>query len=194
MSRLAEVDGKRCAGLIYLDAAYDRTDQATIDPALPSPPAPRMHAADAASVAAFRAYAVRVMGVQVPESEIRAASRFDANGRYIGEVASDAWKARVVAAVRQPRYDRIQCRSLAIYATPDSIADVFPYYADFDATARAQADTVLKFVVSLIAISRARLERFPQNEVVEIHGGNHNIFLQRPDEVERAMRAFLSVK
>lgn len=194
MSRFAEVDGKRCAGLVYLDAAYDRTDKATIGQTLPSPPDPRMYAADSASPAAFRAFAARVMGVQEPESEIRAGSRFDANGRYMGEVASNAAKARVFAAVRQPRYDRIQCRSLAIYATPDSIADVYPYYAHFDATARAQADTVLRFVVSLIAISRARLERFPQNEVVEIHGGNHNIFLQRPDEVERAMRAFLSDK
>jgi len=32
----------------------------------------------------------------------------------------------------------------------------------------------------------------PQVTVVDVHGGNHFIFLQRPGEVARAMRTFLS--
>jgi hypothetical protein len=72
------------------------------------------------------------------------------------------------------------------------VADVIPYYAALDERGRASAQALLEFVRAVVADSRARFARFPQNTIVDLHGGNHYIFLQRPLEVARAMRAFLA--
>lgn len=194
MTRFAEIHGARCAGLIYLDAAYDRSGIDTLARIQPSVPDPRVRAADTASLPSVRALYERVMGLHEPDSEIRATVRFDVTGRYQGDVTADSLKARVVSGKRVARYDRVHCPALAIYAVPDSVADVIPYYAEFDAAGRTQGEALLRFVQGVVADSRARFSQFPQNKVVDLHGGNHFIFLQRPAEVARAMRAFLSGK
>jgi pimeloyl-ACP methyl ester carboxylesterase len=192
MTRFAEIHGTRCAGLVYLDAAYDRSGIDTVSKVQPAAPGPQIHAADTVSLPSVRALYARVMGVHVPESEIRATARFDAAGRYQGEVTADSLKARVVSGSRVARYDQVHCRGLAIYAVPDSVADVIPYDVELDTAGRVQGEALLRFVQAVVAESRARFARFPQNTVVDVHGGNHFIFLQRPEEVARAMRVFLS--
>ena len=67
-----------------------------------------------------------------------------------------------------------------------------PYYAELDSGGRAQGDSLLRFVAAVVADSRAKFARFPQNTVVDVHGVNHFVFLQRPTEVARAIRSFLS--
>jgi pimeloyl-ACP methyl ester carboxylesterase len=192
MTRFAEVHQQRCRGLIYIDAAYDRSGIDTLALQQPSPPGPRIHAADTASLAGVRAFHERVMGVREPESEIRATSRFDATGRYRGEVTADSLKARIVSGSRVARYDRAHCAALGIFAMADSLGDVIPYYSELDVAGRAKGDSLLKFVQAVVADGRSRFASFPQNTVVEIRGGNHFLFLQRPVEVARVMRDFLS--
>jgi pimeloyl-ACP methyl ester carboxylesterase len=192
MTRFAELHPRRCAGLVYLDAAYDRSGVDTLASRQPLAPEAQIRASDTASFAGWRALYLRVMGVDQPESEIRATARFDAAGRYLGQVTADSLTARVTSGSRAARYDRVDCRALAIYAVPDSLADVIPYYGELDAAGRAQGEALLRFVQAVIADSRSRIARFPQNTVVNLHGGNHFIFLQRPGEVAQAMRAFLS--
>ena len=194
MTRFAELHGTRCRSLVYLDAAYDRSRMDTLARAQPPAPAPQLRAEDTLSLTSVWAFHARVMGVREPESEIRATARFDAADRYHGEVTADSLKARVVSGSRVARYDQVRCRALAIYAVPDSVADVVPYYAELDAAGRAQGDSLVKFVRAVVADSRAKFERYPQNQVVEVHGGNHFIFLQKPAEVTRAMRGFLSAQ
>jgi pimeloyl-ACP methyl ester carboxylesterase len=131
------------------------------------------------------------MGIDEPESEIRATTRFDAKGRYVGRVTADSLAARITSSGRAARYDQVPCRALAVYAVPDSVADVVPYM-ELDVAGRAQATALLRFVQAVVVDSRERLAGLPQYTVVDLHGGNHFIFLQRPGEVARAMRAFLS--
>ncbi len=189
LARFAVSYPDRCAGLVYLDAAYDRTDSvARSQPSGPSPP--QMVAADAASSMAIRAYAARVMGVVEPESEIRATMRFDERGQFVSEVAGPRRKARVMEAVREPQYDRIRCRSLAVYAVPDSPADLVPYYAELDSVGRIAAWELFRSAQAVITDSRKRFARFPQDTVVDLHG-NHFIFLQHPIAVAGVMRSFL---
>jgi pimeloyl-ACP methyl ester carboxylesterase len=192
MTRFAQLHARRCAGLIYLDAAYDRSGVDTL--ALRQPPTPGLplRASDTASLASWRALYPRVMGIDLPESEIRATARFDAEGHFIGRVTEDSLTARVLSDGQVARYDRVACRSLAIYAMPDSVADVIPYYKELDAAGRAQGTALLTFVQAVVVDSRDRFAAFPQHTVVELHGGNHFIFLQRPGEVARAVRAYLS--
>jgi non-heme chloroperoxidase len=192
MTRFTELHPTRCEGLIYLDAAYDRSGADTLASQQPPTPGPPIRAADTVSLASWRALYPRVMGVDEPESEIRATTRFDAKGRYVGRVTADSLTARVTSNGRAARYDQVACRALAVYAVPDSVADVVPYYKELDAAGRAQATALLRFVQAVVVDSRDRIARLPQYTVVDVHGGNHFIFLQRPDEVARAMRAFLS--
>ena len=192
MTRFAELHGARCAGLVYLDAAYDRSGIDTLAAKQPSGPAPRISAADTASFAGLRALYARVMGVEQPESDIRATERFDSAGHYLGAVTSNALKARITSGKHVAQYDKIHCRALAIYALADSVVDVVPYYAELDAAGRTQAESLLVFVRSVVADSRTRIARLPQFQVVDVHHGNHYVFLQHPTEVATAMRAFLA--
>ena len=192
MTRFAELHAMQCGGLVYVDAAYDRSGIDTLARAQPPAPEPQIRAADTASFTSVRALYARVLGVREPDSEIRATARFDAADRYRGEVTPDSLKARIVSGKLTARYDRVRCPGLGIYALADSLADVVPYYAELDSAGRAQGEALLGFVQAVVADSRTRFERFPQNTVVEVHGANHFVFLQRPSEVARAMRAFLS--
>ena len=191
MTRFAELHGSGCAGLIYLDAAYDRSGIDTLASKQPSAPAPLIHAADTASFAGIRALYARVMGVEEPESDIRATERFDAADRYRGSVTSNALKARIASGKQAAQYEKTHCRALAVYAVPDSVADVVPYYKELDAGGRAQAESLLTFVQGVVADSRARIGRLPSYRIVDVHGSNHYVFLQHPREVTAAMRAFL---
>ena len=191
MTRFAELRGARCAGLVYLDAAYDRSGMDTLASKQPSAPAPRINAADTASFASLRALYARVMGVEEPESDIRATERFDAGDRYLGSVTPNALKARVASGKQMAHYDKAHCRALAVYAVADSVADVIPYYKELDAAGLAQAESLFRFVQGVVADSRARIGRLPQVQVVDVHGSNHYVFLQHPREVARAMRTFL---
>lgn len=192
MTRFAELRGARCVGLVYLDAAYDRSGIDTLAANQPAAPAPRISAADTASFASLRGLYARVMGVEEPESEIRATERFDAADRYLGSVTPNHLKARVTSGSQVAQYDRAHCRALAVYAVADSVADVVPYYKDLDAAGRAQAESLLKFVQGVVADSRTRIGRLPQFQIVEVRGSNHHVFLNHPHEVVQAMRAFLT--
>jgi len=194
MTRFAERHPARCAGLVYLDAAYDRSGIDTLALRQPSAPAPRISAADTASFESIRALYARVMGVEEPESDIRATERFDLADRYLGSVTPNRLKARVASGKQMAHYDRVYCRALAVYAVPDSIADVLPYYKELGGAGRAQADSLLKFVQGVVADSRARVGQLPQFQVVDVHGSNHYVFLQHPREVAEAMRKFLPME
>ena len=192
MTRFAELHPTRCKSLIYIDAAYDRSGIDTLAKAQPPGPEPRVSPADTIDFKSVRAVYERIQGVREPDSEIRATVRFDSADGYLGEVTPNSLKARLASGSRVARYDQVHCRALAIYAVPDSLADVVPYYAELDAAGRAQGDSLLRFVAAVVADSRAKFARFPRNTVVDVHGANHFVFLQRPAEVAQGMRAFLS--
>jgi len=194
MTRFAELHDVRCAGLVYLDAAYDRSGIDTLALKQPSAPGPRIRSADTASFASVRALYARVLGVEEPESDIRATERFDAADRYLGSVTPNSLKARVGSAKQVARYDRVRCPALAVYAVPDSVADVVPYYGEFDVAGRAQAESVLTFVQGVVADSRARVAGLRPYHIVDVHGSNHYLFLQHPGEVAAAMRTFLGAQ
>jgi pimeloyl-ACP methyl ester carboxylesterase len=194
MTRFAELYASRCASLVYLDAAYDRAGMDVLASKQPSAPAPSIRASDTVSFTSIRALYARVMGVEQPEADIRATVRFDTADRYQGPVTPNALKARLGSGKQVARYDQARCRALALYAVPDSLVDVVPYYKELDAAARAQAESLLTFVQYVVADSRTRIAQLPQYQTVDVHGSNHYLFLQRPREVAAAMRTFLEAQ
>jgi len=178
-------------GLIYIDAAYDRTGIDSLAKLQPPTPSPRISAADTASFASIRGLYARLTGARIPESEIRATTRFDEHDRFLGVTSSMERQARLASGPRKALYDHVRCPALAIYAVPDSAADVVPYVGELDADGRAQAEALLRFVEAVIEDSRSKFARLPHRTVVDVHG-NHYMFLQHPEKVAQPMQRFLS--
>ena len=192
MTRFAEMHATRCAGLVYLDAAYDRTNIDSLAAKQPSAPSPPIDPADTTSFVRLRALYARVMGVDEPESEIRATERFDAADRYLGPVTPNYLKARIASGKRTAHYDAAHCRALAVYADAESVGDVVPYYKTLNAAGRVQAESLFRFVQAVVSDSRTRVARLPEYQIADVHGSNHYVFLQHSRQVATAMRAFLA--
>jgi non-heme chloroperoxidase len=192
LTRFGETNPTRCAGLVYLDAAYDRTTLPAVFKAHPPPSAPPKLSADSASITALNDYLLRVAGVRVPASELSATVRFDKAGHYLQRVTPDSLEGRLMGAVRVPAYERVQCRSLGIFAVSDSAVDLMPYYYALDSAGRAQGDAVFQAFRPVATKSVARFRKFPGNRVVELRRANHYVFLDRPKEVALAIRTFLA--
>jgi pimeloyl-ACP methyl ester carboxylesterase len=193
MALFGEKHGDRCAGLVYLDSAYDYTDPevATIFTTSYPPPPPEMTAADSASVAAVRAYAERTNGFRLPESEVRATRQFGPDGRLIGQVPSQTQR-RMGSLARAPRWDAIQCPSLGLYPVVAPLETWLPWYPQLDAEGRAQGEKYVRAYGAWTAAQRAKFGQFPRNRVVEFPGTGHYFFLSHPEEASRAIFTFLS--
>jgi non-heme chloroperoxidase len=193
----------RCDALVYLDAAYDRSDSDTTfwrelerleRPAVNRPP---MTSADSASLAAVTAYYDRNAVRGLPEAEVRALTRFDSAGRYAGRIGYDSLGARRVGRLLEhlppPAYHRLTCPSLAIYAMPDSAGAYFPWYGTLDSAGKRDASRYFRaFVPGL----RADIDQYrrgaPSSHVVAIHNASHWVFLSHRDETLSAIRSFLT--
>ncbi len=117
LTLLAGEHPERVERLVYLDAAYDRTDPSMRpggDCDNGEPPV----AADLVSPASFRAWFERSRGVRLPEIEAR--MLFE----YHGPPGS-AFK-EYLPSVRRPDYARVRAPALALYAVPGSAADYYP--------------------------------------------------------------------
>ena len=191
----------RVAGLVYLDAAADRT--AKLDPklqdvtrklsaAMPDGPSPT--AADRINFPAMRQYLRRVFGVTLPEAEVRA--QYDATPRNtVGAYRPPQWMEQAIkSGVRKPDYARIQAPALAIYATPRSAHDLAPPWVTSETPAMLEA--LNEEYALLLVASQQRIADFrsgiAHSRVIELPGANHYLFLSNEADVLREVRAFLS--
>ena len=183
----------RTAALVYLDAAYDRSGFARVLQGTPIPPPPPMTAADSASPAAVAAYVDRTYGLTLPESEVRAITRFDSVGHYRGDVTPDSVAGVMMAHLQPPDYAHLRSPALAIFAASDSIQLLVPYYTALDSTGRT---TVKRFAAIIAPFRIASVDGFrrsvPSGEVLEIHDANHYVFISNESETLHAIRAFLA--
>jgi non-heme chloroperoxidase len=181
------------AGLIYLDAAYDRTN-AGAEGAIARriPPRPPQ-SQDLESAQALTRWVSRGVGYPVPESEVRQMSLFAQDGRATGERTPVATQRQIVAAIVKPEYSSIRVPALAIYAKPVS-PDAFP-------GCRGAADAaVLQACSELFAWSLRHLDDGKaifgtigaKASIVELPGASPFVFLSHEREVGMAMEQFLS--
>jgi pimeloyl-ACP methyl ester carboxylesterase len=192
LTRFAATYPNRVDRLVYLDAAYDRVaaDSAfdavfPVAPDVPSPPQP--DAADTATAAAYVDFVHRTRGVNIPESDIRIRYQYDG----WNEQATRAYQA---IKVERPNYRAVKAPALAIYAVIDSVSQMEPWQRADREHAAGLAELVrgTEYVERSI---RAEFRReVPNNEVIEIHGAHHWIFVSNRDEVLRAVRGFLGAE
>lgn len=184
---------ERFNGLVYLDAAFDRTGPANkrqreLGRSLPQ--APPIRPVEAMSYDGYGDYMQRLGRQRVlAEGEILASYDLTSGTIKHEMVYLDA----IMANLRAPEYERITIPSLALYAVPGSAeALVEPWYDQTD-------PTVQQAVHGLFEIERqAKLdaaERFDDevvnSRVIVLEDANHWIFGSNEDEVFAAMQEFI---
>lgn len=193
MARFGERYPDRCAGLVYLDAAYDYIDPAGLRAVTvaPPPPPPARTTADSASFEAMNAYHERNNRFPIPEAELRGIYRWDANGRMVERKISETQR-RQQALTRPPRWEAIQCPSLGLYPVAGPMETWLGYYDSLTPEQRAAGEAYVREFGQWTAAQRAKFAAVPRNRVVEYPTGNHYFFLAMQDETRRAIRDFVS--
>jgi pimeloyl-ACP methyl ester carboxylesterase len=203
----------RIRGLVYVDAAFDRgddADEADFNPAaraVPTPSSPED--ADRASFTALRAYLEKYGGAG-PEAYLRTRYRTNPDGTIAGLWAPErpvreAMTKELRAAYSPYKPERIRVPALAIYACPQSADDLLrrgssdrsPYP---ELVAVAATDPALRQrIETLYQLTRARVRKHLQwfeafadrGRAVEI-SGNHDLIVSNPREVLEHFDRFAS--
>ena len=189
----------RIAGLVYVDAAFNRVDGSEdYDAAARTlPPAPRPIPLDFASFAALRQYLERTQRPSGPEAHLRARYVTNADGT-IGAWEPDpavrkAFTSEMQAMSKVYQPERIRVPALAIYAVPKSASDLMrPWYDANDPTLRERVQTFYR-------LARERFERhakwfkaFADGGRVSEISGQHHLFISNQREVLKEIEGFVA--
>jgi pimeloyl-ACP methyl ester carboxylesterase len=197
MSSVASRYPDRVAGLVYLDSGYSyafdngRGSDVMEMMKLQAPQPPGPQAADLASFAAYREYAARMSGFEVPEAEFR----FQRKARFFGRVGDyipHAGGSMLMDVLKSgKKYTQIPAPACFIYANPHSLGTWVDHNADPKVQAEARA-----FSASLEALGAKQIEAvreaFPADTVITIPGANHYVFITNEAQVLGAIRSFIS--
>lgn len=190
LSKFAASYPDRVAKLVYLDAAYNRTNLMQLYAKIPGPPAPT--ARDSASLANLRQCVKEIVGVSIPDEEIKATSVFSKEGKYMGDTTPGFVFPATLSTLERPAYGRIQCPALAIYAQHTSVRAAFPFYNRLDSANRQKAiasfPTMRKWDAEQEALFRKEVR---EGRAVGIKDANHYVFLSHPTQTAKLVRDFL---
>jgi len=198
MTRFGAAYPQRTVALVYLDAAYDRTDVPALlaqDPCAKISP-PQAEAEIHASADAYLAHILRIsprykeVWSDLLDQEFRRQIAVRADG-----TATDLMPPEVNAALWQGmssyvyEFGGIEAPVLAFYAVGNIPG--FPEYWSYDQKCKF-ADFVQRSCVpwqlrSIDAMRRA----LPSSRIIQLPGANHYVFLQNEDLVVSEMRRFL---
>lgn len=191
LTALAAAYPERVSRLVYLDAIYDHS---TVGVLFATPyPTPPMTGTDSASAAGVQAYDLRAYGQHIPEAQVRAIFRFDTTGRLTGSVTPASVDSQMLAGAGHPHWAEVGAPALVICAIVDSAPQLFPAYATFDDSGKAQARHFTTVLQAWASAGRAAIRPQLRNaEWLELPGANHYVFDSNEPEVEGAMRRFLT--
>jgi pimeloyl-ACP methyl ester carboxylesterase len=203
----------RIAGLVYVDAAFDRGDDAdneafdAVSRTLPA--APSTKADDLASFSALRVYLEKYGGAG-PEAHVRARWVANPDGtvrRYVPDRAIIQAMAKEMRAAFNKPYapERIRVPAVAIYAVPKSADDLMRRGSSdrlpfLELVAAAADDPAIRErIEKLYLLTRERVrqhekwfEAFAERgRVVEL-SGTHHLIISNPREVLQQIESFVS--
>ena len=181
LDELGARHSNRIAGLVYLDAAADRTlkpspEYKALMNALPDPPAPKPE--ELMSYAALRDYTIRMGGVGLPEGEVLATFAFTPAGSIAGRTFDSRVLDEIEANAQRPDYAAFRVPALALNAIPRHVDDVMrPWYDRTDPVLRANVQREYEFTVAArAAMKRSFLEGIPHARAVDLLGAKHMIY------------------
>jgi pimeloyl-ACP methyl ester carboxylesterase len=202
ITAFAIVHPERTQALVYLDAAYDRKFVTEVTRAVRHPlPSKQPTAADCESLDAYLAYFQR--GDAYPgiyyrriwsdavRRNIEQSVTVDATGHVSPRPPlSELAKFMRAASLSSPAYGATRAPILAIYSDPAEPIGL-PAGATAElrqAVQRYQHDVVARCTHQSVAQLRAAR---PDAEIVEIPGGLHHLFIQKPDAMAQQIAGFL---
>lgn len=187
---------ERLLGLVYLDAAYDRSPREDsrrlreLQAALP--PEPPLGEQDLRDYAAFRALQDRRRGPYLPEGELIA---FHQAGKPFLAGVPDIdprVAAAIPAALAAPDYARIAVPVLAMYALGDADRQLKPWYPLDDAAFREMLTELGQRARQARGDSIEQLRSaLPDAGIVELPDASHWIFLSNEADVLKAIHDFV---
>ncbi|MEO8018350.1 MAG: alpha/beta hydrolase [Pseudomonadota bacterium] len=190
---------ERFDGLIYLDAAYDRSGDRKAPASarlrelarfLPlEPPIPPQ------TLLSFEAMTKMLLERghdRLPEGELIAFRRVNDPSRAgIPNIDGRAQQA-IIAAIESPDYRALKIPALAIYAFEDPNKPLQPWY---DANDKEMMATLAERALITDAMKRASIELFKHNvmkgQVLELQNATHYIFQSNQHEVLEAIEKFV---
>jgi non-heme chloroperoxidase len=194
MAWIAAHAPSRVAGLIFLDAAYDRRDigaEAAIMRRIPDGGRP-MTPQDMASASALTRWMSAGLGFPIPESDVRHTARFDPDGRVIGERTPAAIQQRAVAGITPVDYATISVPALALYAKRGP-TEVAPGCRNpVDVAVRQACGELFDWMSQQLVRSEAMVRTIrARTEIVELRGGSAFVFLSNEGDVTPAIDRFV---
>jgi hypothetical protein len=213
---LANKSPTRIAGLVYVDAAFDRGDDSddkafnAVARTLPSAPSPNKD--DLASFTALRAYLEKYGGAG-PEAHVRARWVINPDGTVGGMYSPErpilqTMVKEMRAAFAKPyNPDRIRVPAVSIYAVPKSADDLIrrgssdrrPLPEDVIAREAEDHPDLRERFEKLYQLTRERVRHHEEwfetiaerGRVVEL-SGTHHLLISNPREVLNQIQAFVS--
>jgi hypothetical protein len=192
----------KIAALVYIDAAFDRgdhSDSADYDAvARTLPAAPTPGPGDLASFRALRSSLERTQGFAGPEAYLRARWVANADGTIARLWAPDASIRQAISNEMQAAYktynpERVRVPALAIYAVPQSAADLMrPWYSADDPAIRERVEKLYRLTRQRFEHHAKWFEAFAERRRVTEISGAHHLFISNPREVLQQIEAFMS--
>jgi pimeloyl-ACP methyl ester carboxylesterase len=191
---------EQIAGLVYLDAAFNRADGSEdYDAAARTlPPAPRPAPADLQSFTALRAFLTKTQGQAGPDAHLRARWVANADGTVARPWVPDlpvrqAFSSEMQAMAKAYNPERIRVPALAIYAVPKSADDLNrPWYDANDPAVRERVQTLHRLARERFARHAKWFAGFADRGGVAEISGTHHLFISNPREVLEQIDAFVS--
>lgn len=191
---------ERFTGLIYLDAAYDRsadrqnpTQVRLRDLARFEPQEPPVPTAALLSYEAMMKLRLERAHVRLPEGEFIAFLQVDSPYLAGTPTIDGLTQQAISAAIEKPDYAKVKIPALAIYALakPDA-----PLPAWYDANDKELLANKAERTRILAAMQRENIDLFTRSvekgQVLEMQNASHYIFQSNPQEVLEAIEKFAS--
>ena len=188
------------AGLVYIDAAFNRADGSEDYDAVARtlPVAPSPEPADLASFTALRAFLERTQRPAGPEAHLRARYVANADGTVGRPWAPDvtvreAFSAEMRAMAKAYHPDRIRVPALAIYAVPKSAAGLMrPWYAADHPAVRERVQTLYRLARERFGRHAKWFGSFAERGRVSELSGAHHLFITNAADVLHEIQVFVS--
>lgn len=190
----------RVAGLVYLDAAFDYTQEDTC----PDPPMPRRRPEDLRSLETVGAWYAQALCLPLPTDEVRARHLVGADGSVVGERPSKEVRQRIFEGVLAPDYARIRLPVLAVVvqsrasSAEEAMGVLGCAYRSLDGEGRKLAQEYFEKCYpggaspALTGLMERLRREMPDARVLDWPRAAHRVFLSDPDDLERELRSFFA--
>jgi non-heme chloroperoxidase len=193
LTRFAGEHPDRVVKLVYLDAAVDRAG--LLELMKQSPPELSSAKTDLESLDSFRRWVSRMsFWSEAWEANLREMMVFSPDGKILREAMPGKVSRLLMQGTEDthPDYSKVRspALSIAVVGFSSKMSDAVKA---LPASARTKAESYLS---RLRQLQQQEIERFrkecPNGRVIELPNTDHHCFIQRENEVVRAMREFLA--